>query len=61
MVFEVRQHGGRDVGSSWWGERRADCKDCLDELRVVQRDAEDDGSAPVMAAKDDGGDGELGG
>jgi len=53
LVLEVREHSGGRVSWSWWREGRADCEDCADELGVVESDAEDDCSSPVVAAEDD--------
>lgn len=61
VVFEVWEGGGRDVRGARWREGRADCEDCGYQGGVVQSNAEDDGSAPVVAAEDDVGEGEMGG
>lgn len=59
LVFEVRERGGRDVGRAGWHEGGADCEDCGDEFGMVESDAEDDCSAPVVAAEDDGGEAKV--
>ena len=55
VVFEVWEGGGWDVRGARWHEGRADCEDCGYEGGVVQGDAEDYSSAPIVAAEDDGG------
>jgi len=53
LVLEVREDGSGGVGRSGWCEGRADCEDSADELGVVEGDAEDDCSSPVVATEDD--------